>query len=338
MTMADSVESLGVELRTRIKKLGAKEQARRKKCRLRFSLTKKNKVFQKSYTKVGVNKLFWTDMVPARTWRVHAVEMAPTERLKLGRQMAAAAGKKSTTSLSLFMEVFGLEGEEELPIMATQTWAEGAWIGKWHTEQKEAWLNQVFEVQTWRQVRGPAGAVMCETRDLGMRWPQRHTLIFEGRVRVDMRYVCPKDAKNMLLKQARSAYWKTWAAKHEYEELKEGAGFGLAAKEKQRKGGLKSIETLPENWVWNEAGCRRHSSTMVGQMKVNAKLATRRKAQKSTGSTTFQNGTKSDEGLQRVSEGGSKKSENIKRKSGSGKEVLSRIHPVKANGTGVTSV
>ena len=43
-------------------------------------------------------------MVPAETWGVHAVGIAPTERVKLRRQMAAAAGKKSTTSLSLFME------------------------------------------------------------------------------------------------------------------------------------------------------------------------------------------------------------------------------------------
>ena len=39
---------------------------------------------------------------------------------------------------------------------------------------------------------------------------------------MDMRYVCPKDVTKMLLKQARSTYWKKWAAKHEYEELKEG--------------------------------------------------------------------------------------------------------------------
>ena len=44
--------------------------------------------------------------------------------------MAAAAGKKSTTSLSLFMEAFDFEVEEELTTMATQTWAEGVWIGK----------------------------------------------------------------------------------------------------------------------------------------------------------------------------------------------------------------
>ena len=45
--------------------------------------------------------------------------MSPTERLKLRRQLAAAAGKKSTTSLSLFMEVFGLEVEDEISTIAT---------------------------------------------------------------------------------------------------------------------------------------------------------------------------------------------------------------------------
>ena len=96
--------------------------------------------------------------------------------------MAAAAGKKSTTSLSLILEAFSLEVEEELSTVATQTWAEGAWIGKWYTEQKEVSLNQAPTVQMWRQVRGPAGAVMCETRDLGIKWPPWHTLIFEGEV------------------------------------------------------------------------------------------------------------------------------------------------------------
>ena len=74
----------------------------------------------------------------------------------------------------------------------------------------------------WRQVRGPAGAVTCETRDVGIKWPQWHVLILEGQVRVEMRYACPKNVKKMLFNQARTFYWKKWAARHEYEELKEG--------------------------------------------------------------------------------------------------------------------
>ena len=65
---------------------------------------KKNKAFQKSYMKVGVKKLLRAGMMPARTWGVHAVEMSHTERSNFRRQMATAAGKKSTTTFSLFLE------------------------------------------------------------------------------------------------------------------------------------------------------------------------------------------------------------------------------------------
>ena len=69
-------------------------------------------------------------MVPARTCGVHAVEMAPSERLKLRRQMAATAGKKSTTSLSLFMEARDLEVEEELSTLATSIGPENGTANK----------------------------------------------------------------------------------------------------------------------------------------------------------------------------------------------------------------
>ena len=68
VTLADSVETLGVDSRTRVKKLGAKEKARRTKCKVRFSIIKKNKAFQKNYLKVGVKKLLRAGMMPARTW------------------------------------------------------------------------------------------------------------------------------------------------------------------------------------------------------------------------------------------------------------------------------
>ena len=85
--------------------------------------------------KLVVKKLLRAGMISARTWGVHAVWMSPTERLKLRRQMAAAAGKKSTTSLSLFLEAYGLEVEEDLSTMASQYWAEGVWTGKWSHEK-----------------------------------------------------------------------------------------------------------------------------------------------------------------------------------------------------------
>ena len=98
-------------------------------------------------------------------------------------------------------------------------------------------MRQVHEVQTWKQVRGPAGALMCGTRDLGIKWPCWHTLVFSDEIKIDMRYVCPKDVKKMLAQRARSVYWKKWAARHDQEELKEGAWIEPAlalAKERER--------------------------------------------------------------------------------------------------------
>ena len=55
--------------------------------------------------------------------------------------------------------------------------------------------------------------------------------------KIDMRFVCPKDVEKMLMQRARSVYWKKWAVKHEYEELREGAWLepGLALLRKKVK-------------------------------------------------------------------------------------------------------
>ena len=78
--MAESVETLGVDLRRQTKQLGAKEKARRKKCDVRFSLIRKYKNRPESYMKIGVRKLSRTGLVRARAWGEQAVAIAPTER------------------------------------------------------------------------------------------------------------------------------------------------------------------------------------------------------------------------------------------------------------------
>ena len=125
----------------------------------------------------------------------------------------SCAKQKEYDFLVLVHETFGLEVEEELSTLATQCWTEGVWTRKWYREQK-AWMRQIQEVQTWKQVRGPAGAVMCETRDLGFKWPRWHTLMVSDEIKLDVRFVCQKDVKKMLVQRARSVYWKKWAAKH----------------------------------------------------------------------------------------------------------------------------
>ena len=117
--LATSVGTLGVDL----KQPGAKETA--KKCDVRFSLTRKNEVFQKNYMRIGVDKLLRMGLVSERVRGGQAVGIAHTERLKLRRKMAAAACKKKSVSLSLFMEVNSLEVEEGLSTMATLFCAKG---------------------------------------------------------------------------------------------------------------------------------------------------------------------------------------------------------------------
>ena len=72
-----------------------------------------------------------------------------------------------------------------------------------------------------------------------------------------------------------------------------------------------------------------------GRISVSVKLARWRKARKCTGFTTVRNGTQRGEIFQKASESGSKKRE--PQRSGSGKEALSRILSLKANGTEGTS-
>ena len=78
---------------------------------------------------------------------------------------------------------------------------------------------------------------MCDIRDLGIKWPYWHTLIFSN----DMRFVCPKDVRKMLVQRARSVCGKKWAAKHEYEELKEGTWLELGRALLRKK--------VKENWT-----------------------------------------------------------------------------------------
>ena len=85
--------NIGSVLEDGPKQLGA-ENGRRKKCDVRFSFTMKNSVCQKNSMRIGVRKLLRRGLVPARVLGGRAVGIAPTERLKLARQMEAAAGRK----------------------------------------------------------------------------------------------------------------------------------------------------------------------------------------------------------------------------------------------------
>ena len=74
--------------------------------------------------------------------------MEPAERLKLREQMAAAAGKEESVSLSLFHGKCIIWKLRELSTMATLAWADGE---NGRNEQLKVWRKQILEVQTRRQ-------------------------------------------------------------------------------------------------------------------------------------------------------------------------------------------
>ena len=75
VTLADSVETLRVGLRTRVKRFGAKEKVRRKRCKVRSSIVKKNKVFQKNCMNVGVKKLPRAGLCWVHRWKMESMRL-----------------------------------------------------------------------------------------------------------------------------------------------------------------------------------------------------------------------------------------------------------------------
>ena len=92
-----------------------------------------------------------------------------------------------------------------------------------------------------------------------------------------MIFVCPKDVKQMVVQTARSvAKEKELAAKHEYEELKEGAwlepGLALLRKKVRVNWTRKASECAKKK---EEDGRKRDCSILIGRTPVNVKPAKR---------------------------------------------------------------
>ena len=213
-------------------------------------------------------------LVPARVWRGQTVGIAPTARLKLRRHIATAAGNKESVFLSQFTEVNDLEVVEDLFTMAKLFCMECVWMCGWVKEQQIASRTQIFEVQTWKQVRGCAGAVICETRELGFQSPQWHILLFEEQVAVDLRVVRPQNVIMMFLEPATMVYWRMWGAKHECDDLKAGV-------ELEPIGAMLGRKT---HEAWRDKHRNAMRKWIVGT-KSSVEAATRKRARRSTGFT-----------------------------------------------------
>ena len=129
MTKADSVGTLGVDLRTRIKRLGAKE-------------------LQSDILGMGP-----------------CSGDGSRGKVQIEETDGSSSGQKEC---DLFVFVYGgiWPGSRRgafLPWLPITGQKESGWENCIANKG----MKQIQEVQMWRQVRGLAGAVMCKTRDLG---------------------------------------------------------------------------------------------------------------------------------------------------------------------------
>ena len=70
-------------------------------------------------------------LVPARVLGLKALDICPSARLRIRRQVAEMLGKKKQASLDISFEMEHIKLEHELAFAATCSWARSCWEGKW---------------------------------------------------------------------------------------------------------------------------------------------------------------------------------------------------------------
>ena len=176
---------------------------------------------------------------------------------------------------------------------------------------------------------------MCETRDPGIKCPFWHTLMFGNDIKIDTRFVCPKDVKKMLVHTARSVYWKKWAAKHEYEELKEGAWMEPLLRKKVRENWTEKHHNVARK-IFLEGGWTQQRLFDIDWPDTSQCQAW--KKDEGTEMHRLYHCSEWHEVRREIPEVlGSWSKQQEPRRSGSGKEVLLNILSVEVNGTGAIS-
>ena len=126
---------MGVDLRTRVKKLGAKKQARSKKCKLRFSNINKNQSLPEKLHESGGQEVVTGGHGASKDL---VSSCSSHGKVKTEETGGSSSGQKEY-DLPVFVHgsASGLEIEEELSTLATQNWAEGVWTGNMVSRHKE---------------------------------------------------------------------------------------------------------------------------------------------------------------------------------------------------------
>ena len=109
--MDSSIEYIGIDEKTSLRKLKNKEKKRLSMFKRRVRIAKQHKVFQRLYLRNGTKKLVKMGLNPARIWRHEDLRICPSQRRTVNRQVTEMSGKKKRVSLDTFLEAENIEIE-----------------------------------------------------------------------------------------------------------------------------------------------------------------------------------------------------------------------------------
>ena len=216
------IDYFGINKRMCVGNLGKKEKGTRLKWHKRAKIVKELNVLQKGYMKQGVKML--VKHIADKRGGIRALEMRPSKRLKVRRNIAHVMGKKAGVSLSRDLETQEMECQNEMAVSAARFQAHACWPGRRNEDMIRVWRRQVFETTRWSQVRGPAGVVFRGLSDVGVMWSQWDTFVIDG-VSICCRSIHPDAVSKHMSRHMRKLCWKSWAREHNVDELNDNSWF-----------------------------------------------------------------------------------------------------------------
>ena len=136
-------------------------------------------------------------------WSENRARYSSDETIESAEEDGRGSWERPFSIIVSFPRNVGSGGRGRFNLHDNALWAEAVQMERWDEDLEKCWRKQVWKTASWKQVRGPAGAVVCATRDSGIGFPSWHALLFEEGVIVDVKAVCPQDVKNMVKRLAK---------------------------------------------------------------------------------------------------------------------------------------
>ena len=120
VTMEDSVETLGMDSGKRVKRLGAKEKSRRKKCKVTFFDHQEEQGLPKELHEDGGQEVVTSGYGVSEDVESACSGFSPFRKIEIEEAAGSSNGQKEYILAALFLEAYDLEVEEDLSTLATQ--------------------------------------------------------------------------------------------------------------------------------------------------------------------------------------------------------------------------